>query len=148
MTVEWSRYLLLKLNTPEKRNRPKSKTITNPFPSLLGSRHTGGFFLAFYLLLKIVQKSHFLTSRATVPLMYEPGAVVDAYLTANEVALFVKLSLQTIRRYTMNKEIPFHKIGRSVRYKKSEIELWVEKRETETTQSDLFSETVTGSEET
>jgi hypothetical protein len=29
----------------------------------------------------------------------------------------------------MNKEIPFHKINRAVRYKKSEIEEWVEKRE-------------------
>jgi len=77
----------------------------------------------------------------------KPGAVVDAYLTANEVALFVKLSLQTIRRYTMNKEIPFHKIGRAVRYKKSEIELWVEKREPETTQGGLFTETGTGGEE-
>ena len=54
---------------------------------------------------------------------------MDAYLTAQEVALLIKLSLQTIRRYTMNKEIPFHKINRAVRYKKSEIEEWVEKRE-------------------
>jgi excisionase family DNA binding protein len=54
---------------------------------------------------------------------------VETYLTAREVALLLKLSLQTIRRYTMNKEIPFHKINRTVRYKQSEIELWFEKRE-------------------
>ena len=54
---------------------------------------------------------------------------MDAYLTADEVAIFLKLSKQTIRRYTMSKQIPFHKINRAVRYKKSEIELWVEKRE-------------------
>ena len=54
---------------------------------------------------------------------------MDIYLTANEVALLLKLSLQTIRRYTMNKEIPFHKINRAVRYKQSEIEVWFEKRE-------------------
>jgi len=78
---------------------------------------------------------------------------VDTYFTANEVALLLKLSLQTIRRYTMNKTIPFHKIGRVVRYKKSEIEEWVEKRETAAvdTQSDpaqgaLFTETGTGGE--
>ena len=53
---------------------------------------------------------------------------METYLTANEVAELVKLSLQTIRRYTMNKEIPFHKINRVVRYRKSEIEQWVEKR--------------------
>jgi excisionase family DNA binding protein len=71
---------------------------------------------------------------------------VDTYLTAKEVAVLLKLSLQTIRRYTMNKEIPYHKISRAVRYKKSEIELWVEKREAakaqdENLQSDLFSVT-------
>jgi len=56
---------------------------------------------------------------------------MDTYLTVSEVAELVKLSVQTIRRYTMNREIPFHKINRAVRYKKTEIELWVEKRETE-----------------
>ena len=55
---------------------------------------------------------------------------MDTYLTAFEVAELVKLSVQTIRRYTMNKDIPFHKINRAVRYKKTEIEKWVEKRET------------------
>ena len=54
---------------------------------------------------------------------------MDTYFTADDVAEFLKLSVQTIRRYTMNKEIPFHKINRAVRYKKSEIELWVEKRD-------------------
>ena len=54
---------------------------------------------------------------------------MDAYLTVKEVAELVRLSVQTIRRYTMNKEIPFHKINRMVRYKKIEIEQWVEKRE-------------------
>ena len=54
---------------------------------------------------------------------------MEGYLTANDVALMVQLSKQTIRRYTMKNKIPFHKIGRAVRYKKSEIELWVEQRE-------------------
>ena len=54
---------------------------------------------------------------------------METYLTVNEVAELVKLSVQTIRRYTMNREIPFHKIYRAVRYKKSEIEQWIEKRE-------------------
>ena len=54
---------------------------------------------------------------------------METYLTAKEVAGIVRLSVQTIRRYTMKKEIPFHKINRAVRFKKSEIEMWVEKRE-------------------
>jgi len=71
---------------------------------------------------------------------------VDAYLTADEVALLIKLSLQTVRRYTMNREIPFHKINRAVRYKKSEIEQWVEKREASSAegQCGLFDETDSG----
>ena len=80
-----------------------------------------------------------------------PEAGMEIYMTANDVAQFVQLSAQTIRRYTMNKEIPFHKINRSVRYKKSEIELWVENRETRNakTQSEnidggLFDETSCG----
>jgi excisionase family DNA binding protein len=47
------------------------------------------------------------------------------FLNVKEVAAFLKLSVMTIRRYTMNKKIPFHKINRSVRYDKSEIEAWV-----------------------
>ena len=52
---------------------------------------------------------------------------METYLTVNEVAMMLKLSVQTIRRYTMKKKIPYHKICRAVRYKKSEIEQWVEK---------------------
>jgi len=65
---------------------------------------------------------------------------VDDYLTVFEVAELLKLSVQTIRRYTMLKEIPFHKINRMVRYKKSEIILWVEKREALKTASSVVSE--------
>ena len=50
---------------------------------------------------------------------------MDTYMTAKEVAVKVRLSEQTIRRYTMLKQIPFHKIVRAVRYKPSEIEKWV-----------------------
>jgi excisionase family DNA binding protein len=54
---------------------------------------------------------------------------METYLTVKEVALLLQLSVPTIRRYTMNKEIPFHKTTRAVRYKKSEIVSWFEKRE-------------------
>jgi len=50
------------------------------------------------------------------------------YMTAMEVAEFVKLSLTSIRRLTMNKEIPCYKINRNVRYKLDEIETWLESR--------------------
>ena len=53
---------------------------------------------------------------------------MDTYLTVSEVAEMVKLSVPTLRRYTMSREIPFHKINRAVRIKLSEIELWVESK--------------------
>jgi len=99
---------------------------------------TGSLFFA--LTLKITQNSYLRLNRGGVFLIHKTagkvvleilkqGAGVETYLTANEVADFLRLSEQTIRRYTMKKEIPFHKIGRAVRYKKSEIEQWVEKLE-------------------
>jgi excisionase family DNA binding protein len=56
---------------------------------------------------------------------------METYMTVKEVAVKVRLSEQTIRRYTMLKQIPFHKIVRAVRYKPSEIEQWIEERETQ-----------------
>jgi len=54
---------------------------------------------------------------------------METYLNVNEVAAMLKLSVQTIRRYVMKREIPYHKIHRAVRFKPSEIEWWVEHRD-------------------
>jgi excisionase family DNA binding protein len=53
---------------------------------------------------------------------------MESYLTIREVAVILKLSVQTVRRYVMKKEIPCHKIYRAVRFKPSEIQTWVENR--------------------
>ena len=76
-------------------------------------------------------------------------AEVETYLTVKDVADLLQLSVQTIRRYTMNKEIPFYKINRIVRYKKPEIEVWFEKRKAAKVRnknigSGLFDETNSG----
>ena len=78
---------------------------------------------------------------------------METYLTVKDVADLLQLSVPTIRRYTMNKEIPFHKLDRAVRYKKPEIELWFEKREAtkaqahiEKQEGGLFTETEAGGE--
>ena len=78
---------------------------------------------------------------------------METYLTVRDVAVLLKLSVPTIRRYTMNKEIPFIKLDRAVRYKKSEVELWFEmrkaakaKKQNENQESGLFTETKTESE--
>jgi excisionase family DNA binding protein len=38
------------------------------------------------------------------------GTEVETYLTIEEAAAYLKLAAQTIRRYVLNREIPFHKI--------------------------------------
>jgi len=51
---------------------------------------------------------------------------MEGYLNIEELAVMLKLSEQTIRRYVFNKTIPFHKIGKAVRFRPSEIEKWID----------------------
>jgi excisionase family DNA binding protein len=54
---------------------------------------------------------------------------LETYLTVEELAAYFKFTEQTIRRWIVKREIPYHKINNSVRFRLSEIEQWVEKRE-------------------
>jgi excisionase family DNA binding protein len=51
---------------------------------------------------------------------------METYLTIEGVARHLKLSAQTIRRYVLNREIPFHKIKKVIRFRLSEVEAWVD----------------------
>ena len=51
---------------------------------------------------------------------------METYLTIEELASYLKLAVQTIRRYVLNREIPFHKIKKVIRFRLSEIEWWIE----------------------
>jgi len=51
---------------------------------------------------------------------------MENYWRVQEVAAALQISIQTVYRYVVNGEIPFHKLNRSVRFKPSEIERWVE----------------------
>jgi excisionase family DNA binding protein len=51
---------------------------------------------------------------------------METYLTIEGVAGHLKLSAQTIRRYVLNREIPFHKIKKVIRFRLSEIEEWID----------------------
>jgi hypothetical protein len=48
---------------------------------------------------------------------------METYLT---IAGLVKLSEQTIRRYVLNRTIPYLKIYKAVRFRPSEIETWID----------------------
>jgi excisionase family DNA binding protein len=76
---------------------------------------------------------------------------MEIYLTIAELAGMVKLSGQTIRRYVLNKTIPYHKIHKAVRFRLSEIEAWIDgggisgkTGGTGVPASDLFEETESG----
>jgi len=50
---------------------------------------------------------------------------METYLTIEELAVMLKLSEQTIRRYVLNRVIPFRKIRTAIRFRLSEIEKWI-----------------------
>jgi len=51
---------------------------------------------------------------------------MEIYLTIEELAAMLKLSEQTIRRYVLNKTVPYRKIKKAVRLRLSEIEKWID----------------------
>jgi excisionase family DNA binding protein len=53
---------------------------------------------------------------------------METYLTISELAEYIKLSEQTVRRYVLNREIPYHKIRKVIRFRVSEIEKWIDGR--------------------
>ena len=53
---------------------------------------------------------------------------METYWKVREVAAVLQISEQTVYRYVASGEIPFHKLNRSVRFKPSEIERWIESK--------------------
>lgn len=56
---------------------------------------------------------------------------MEIYWKVQDVAAAIQMSVQTIYRYVANREIPFHKLNKAVRFKPSEIEKWMEERKTQ-----------------
>jgi excisionase family DNA binding protein len=54
------------------------------------------------------------------------GAGMETYLTIEEMASYLKLADQTIRRWVLNREIPYKKIKKVIRFRVSEIEKWID----------------------
>jgi excisionase family DNA binding protein len=46
-------------------------------------------------------------------------------MTVKDVADYMRLSEQTIQRWVMKREIPFHKVKKVIRFRLSEIDAWV-----------------------
>ena len=47
-------------------------------------------------------------------------------MTIEELADYLKLAPQSIRRWILNREIPYHKIKKVIRFRISEIEKWID----------------------
>ena len=50
---------------------------------------------------------------------------MENYMTINELADYLKVAVQTLRKWVLNREIPFHKIKGVIRFRVSEIEKWI-----------------------
>jgi excisionase family DNA binding protein len=53
---------------------------------------------------------------------------METFWKVKEVAAVVQVSVGTIYRYVEIGQIPFHKLNRALRFKPSEIEIWMENR--------------------
>lgn len=47
-------------------------------------------------------------------------------MTVKDVAEYMRLSEQTIQRYVLNREIPFHKVKKVIRFRLAEIDKWID----------------------
>jgi excisionase family DNA binding protein len=55
----------------------------------------------------------------------EWGGVENNLMTVKDVAEYMRLSEQTIQRWVLKKEIPFHKVKKVIRFRFSEVERWI-----------------------
>ena len=53
------------------------------------------------------------------------------FMGIDELSSYLNISKKTIYNYTCAKIIPYYKIGKVLRFKKSDIEQWIEKQRIE-----------------
>lgn len=52
----------------------------------------------------------------------------ENYITYKQLSEWIQVSVKTLQDWVYKREIPFIKIGRLVRFKPSEIQIWIEER--------------------
>jgi excisionase family DNA binding protein len=94
---------------------------------------------AFFYVLDVIGKD-FRANCRFVPFMAGGGYAIfwvsvgermDEYLTIFEVAELTKYRVGTLRKFVLKRRIAFHKWGRALRFKRTEIELWIKGGATE-----------------
>lgn len=53
--------------------------------------------------------------------------IANEMIDINECATMLKLSVSTLRKMCMRKEIPFHKFGNRVRFYRPDLASWIKK---------------------
>lgn len=56
----------------------------------------------------------------------DSNAIEDRLLTVDEIAAYLGLKPQTIYNKVSQREIPFEKVGKSVRFRRATIDQWVQ----------------------
>jgi len=51
---------------------------------------------------------------------------VEIYLNIEGLAKYLGIAEKTIRKWVLNREIPYHKIKKVIRFRLSEIEKWID----------------------
>jgi excisionase family DNA binding protein len=64
--------------------------------------------------------------RSSLPEKDFGGLDMEMYLTIEGLAEYLKLAEQTVRRWVLKREVPYHKIRKVIRFRVSEIEKWVD----------------------
>jgi excisionase family DNA binding protein len=59
------------------------------------------------------------------------GGAMDEYLTIFEAARITKYAVGTLRKFVLRRQIPFLKMRRALRFKRSELEIWMDSGGTE-----------------
>jgi excisionase family DNA binding protein len=52
---------------------------------------------------------------------------IKNFLTINEASIYLNLKVSKLRNLVFKKQIPIIKIGRLIRFEKSQIDLWLRK---------------------
>jgi excisionase family DNA binding protein len=51
---------------------------------------------------------------------------VETYLSIEGLAKYLDVAEKSIRKWVLNREIPYHKVMKLIRFRLSEIEQWIE----------------------
>lgn len=68
-----------------------------------------------------IQNISFLNTRANKAELFDKRIVAEKFLTADELAGALNVSVHAIRKWRMQEKIPYHKLGRSLRFRAREV---------------------------